>query len=197
MASELLTDQDLAADLSNLTVDTTKDKAKPSSQNARSSRSKPKSQPVAESWEDIDSGSDTAESSTETEDTSSSSTSQNLAQINTVSPPGPPPPTPSSPNYKLPYSLSNSSATKQSTFEHPSRRETGDAPQKRPEKSMATANRLIAAGLGMRPPKRSTEEREYDRVVREKERKKRDQQKAEQQRLKDEEERAKKSVWDD
>jgi len=64
---------------------------------------------------------------------------------------------------------------------------------KRPEKSAAAASRLIAGALGVRAPKMTQEQREYEKAVREKERKRREEEK---QRAK-EEERKIAAVWED
>ena len=52
---------------------------------------------------------------------------------------------------------------------------------------------MIAGGLGVRAPKRTEEQREYDKAMREKEKKRRD----EERKAKDSEEQAKRSVWED
>jgi hypothetical protein len=56
---------------------------------------------------------------------------------------------------------------------------------------------LIAGALGVRAPKRTEEEREYDRVMREKERKRRNEEREREKREADEREARKKAVWDD
>lgn len=73
----------------------------------------------------------------------------------------------------------------------------GGPPERRPEKTTAVAARMIAAGIGSRAPRRTEEEREYDRVTREKERKRRDKEREEAAAAKEREESAKKAVWDD
>lgn len=65
--------------------------------------------------------------------------------------------------------------------------------ERRPEKSAAAASRMIAGALGVRPPKMSAEQREYERVVRERERKRRE---GEKERVR-EEERRRAAVWED
>jgi hypothetical protein len=64
--------------------------------------------------------------------------------------------------------------------------------EKRPEKSMAVVNRLIAGSLGIRV-KRTEEQRQFDRNQIENEKKRRD----EERRRKAEAEDLKRSVWDD
>ena len=65
--------------------------------------------------------------------------------------------------------------------------------QERPDKTAATASRLIAAGLGQRAPRRTEEQRKYDAAARDRLRKG----KEEQKQREEEEKRAKASVWDD
>ena len=114
--------------------------------------------PVAESWED-DGAAPNAEAET--------------APTTTIpiSAPSPPPPTPASPTVKTkttafdspyqtlpPYGMSGSAddsgARSSSTRSPLPSRGTGE-PEKRPEKTTATAARLIAAGLGQRAPRRT------------------------------------------
>lgn len=71
------------------------------------------------------------------------------------------------------------------------------ADEKRPEKSTAVASRLIAAGLGVRAPRRTEEQREYDRAIREQERKKKEKEQEEERRKVQEREKAKAAMWGD
>ncbi|KAF2031466.1 hypothetical protein EK21DRAFT_110837 [Setomelanomma holmii] len=156
---------------------------------------KPKSKPVADSWDEDASGSDT-----DTEpDLSKASTSSphTLEPISTVTSndlsPHPPPPTPASPtpfDYpdNVPYGASRS------------RGDSGvgrTVSDKRPEKTTAVAGRLIAGALGVRAPKRTDEEREYDKAMREKERRRRAEERERETREREEVEARKKAVWDD
>lgn len=68
---------------------------------------------------------------------------------------------------------------------------------KRPEKTTAVAGRLIAGALGVRAPKRTDEEREFDRAMREKERKRRNEEREREKRETEEREARKKAIWDD
>lgn len=163
-----------------------------STKNPNKTANKPKSKPVADSWDEELSGSDT-----ETEETpAGASQRDSLAPISTVSsldnPPHPPPPTPASPT----------------PFEYPDNtpylgsRSRGDSGagrslDKRPEKTTAVAGRLIAGALGVRAPKRTDEEREYDRAMKEKERKRRTEEKERVQREAEATEARKKAVWDE
>lgn len=70
-------------------------------------------------------------------------------------------------------------------------------PSRRPEKQTAVAGRMIAGALGMRAPKRTEEQRAYDRAVKEQEVKRKDREKEEAAKACEDEERAKTAVWDD
>jgi len=162
--------KDLAASLSKLDISSSKPKAK-------------KKEPVADSWEDEDlSGSDTE---TESDPKRGYPTSAESDQGTSA-----PPPTPASPTIggaypeNLPYNPYQSV--------QPSR-ERQNTPDKRPEKTTSVAARLIAGGLGVRVPKRTEEQREFDKAVREKEKKRRDE---EREKAKGEEV-AKQNVWED
>ncbi|OAL37292.1 hypothetical protein AYO20_03468 [Fonsecaea nubica] len=72
-----------------------------------------------------------------------------------------------------------------------------DREQRRPEKTTATASRMIAAGLGLKAPKKTEEQRQYDRAVREQEMKRRSKEKEERAREREADEKAKAAVWDD
>ena len=67
----------------------------------------------------------------------------------------------------------------------------------RPEKTDAVAKRMIAGALGVRAPKKTEEQKAYDRVVKEKEIKRRNAEKEAAARAKEEAERAKAAVWED
>lgn len=146
---------------------------------------------VADSWEDdlSVSGSDTE---TETE---ASSTSTTTAKIGISSPssksegPLAPPPTPATDNGEFLPQWNNSRAQGAAA---PPR----DSPRARPEKQTAVASRMIAGALGIRAPKRTEEQRAYDRAVKEKEMKRRNKAKEEAARAQEEEEKAKSAVWD-
>lgn len=56
---------------------------------------------------------------------------------------------------------------------------------------------MIAGALGVRAPRRTEEEREFDKAVREKERRRRAEEKEREVREREEVERRKKAVWDD
>ncbi|ODA77995.1 hypothetical protein RJ55_06598 [Drechmeria coniospora] len=67
----------------------------------------------------------------------------------------------------------------------------------RPEKTDAVARRMIAAGLGLKAPKQTEEQRAYQRSVREQEKKRREQEREQERKRREEAERAKAAVWDD
>lgn len=191
-------EDDIASTLTHLKL-STKDPQKP--------LHKPKSKPVADSWdEDNVSGSDT-----ETEDnaaaTPSSTTttaSDSLTSPISIVPsldtsPHPPPPTPASPTPfdgfpdNTPYGSGPRPGGSSAARSAGSLRDM----DKRPEKTTAVAGRLIAGALGVRAPKRTEEEREFDRVVRERERRRRAEEKEREAREAEERERRKKAVWED
>lgn len=68
---------------------------------------------------------------------------------------------------------------------------------KRPEKTTAVAGRMIAGALGVRAPRRTEEEREFDRAMRDKERKRRNEEREREKKESEEREARKKAVWDD
>ena len=114
--------------------------------------------------------------------------------------PAPPPPTPASPlssralpQYPRPTSASVSSGLHDS---RPVSSSSKDA-DKRPEKSTAVANRLIAGALGVRAPKRTEEQRKYDRAIKEQEIRRKNKEKDDVKRKQEEAERAKASIWED
>lgn len=72
-----------------------------------------------------------------------------------------------------------------------------DRPSTRPEKTDAVAKRMIAGALGVKAPKKTEEQRAYDRAIKEKEIKRRNQEKEAAARSKEEAERAKAAVWED
>lgn len=67
----------------------------------------------------------------------------------------------------------------------------------RPDKTDAVAKRLIAGALGVKAPKRTEEQRAYDRALKEKEIKKRKEEREAGLRAQEEREKAKRTVWED
>ena len=70
-------------------------------------------------------------------------------------------------------------------------------PNRRPEKTDAVARRMIAAGLGLKAPKQTDEQRAYQKSIREQERKKREQERSQAQKRKEDDVKAKAAMWDD
>ncbi|RBR17913.1 uncharacterized protein FIESC28_06352 [Fusarium coffeatum] len=162
-------DQDVATSVKNLSLKTSDDPAQASTKPA--AKKKKANKVVADSWEDSDSDS---EPEAEAEPTPKVT-------------PAPPPPTPMSPVGDLSWNSMSSS---------PGPRAAAD-PDKRPEKTDAVARRMIAAGLGLKAPKQTEEQRAYQKSVREQEKKKREQEREEEKRRQAETEKAKAAVWDD
>lgn len=154
---------------------------KPSTSGAVGSKPKKASEPVADSWEDEAdlSGSDREETNPCDEDSPT-------VLSPTLSTEGPldPPPTPISPQTSNPWGGRSASPAAQG------------GPARRPEKQTAVAGRLIAGALGIRAPKRTEEQRAYDRSVKEQEIRRRNREREEQVKAKAEEEKLKASVWD-
>lgn len=147
-----------------------------------------KPKPVADSWEDE------ADISTDDEPASSKADLSSPSALSpTISNEGPldPPPTPISLQTSYPWagaSPTSAGASAGAGLNNPARR---------PEKQTAVASRLIAGALGIRAPKRTEEQRAYDRSVKEQEIRRRNKEREELAKAKQEEERAKSSVWTD
>ncbi|PYH46440.1 uncharacterized protein BP01DRAFT_422433 [Aspergillus saccharolyticus JOP 1030-1] len=156
---------------------------------------KKKAAPVADSWEDeID------ESASESDDLDNKSATISRDDLPVLSPsirasedPLDPPPTPLSPQTSLnqPWpSYGNAGSVPRSSDSK------SPVSGRRPEKQTAVANRLIAGALGIRAPKRTEEQRAYDRAVKEQEIKRRNKEREEAAKAREEEEKAKAAVWD-
>jgi hypothetical protein len=139
---------------------------------------------VADSWDDEEIPSDREEDS---QDNSLQPTGTTTSASSWPTMPGTPPPTPT-----VPSTSNQGSGPGQS---YASRREP--LPERRPEKTDAVARRMIAAGLGLKTPKLTGEQREYQKSVREQERKRREAARQEEARKKEEAEKAKAAIWDD
>ncbi|KZF26320.1 hypothetical protein L228DRAFT_9931 [Xylona heveae TC161] len=68
---------------------------------------------------------------------------------------------------------------------------------RRPEKQTAVAGRMIAGALGVRAPKKTDEQRAYERAVKEREIKRRNLERQAQVRATEEAEKAKAAIWED
>lgn len=142
--------------------------------------------PVADSWEDDEAASPSA-----------SSDSGAAARPNVSSIPDAPPPTPISPTARSGAAWGEFP----STYSSPSGRSyTGDQAESlssRPEKSTATAGRMIAGALGVKAPKKSEEARAYERAVREKETKRLAREREDCKTEEEKRQQARSQVWED
>ncbi|KAL8838043.1 MAG: hypothetical protein Q9170_002279 [Blastenia crenularia] len=145
----------------------------------------PQARHVADSWEDEEVASSPTSSDPDT-----------AASTKVSSVPNAPPPTPVSPSVQV----GTAWGELPSTFSITSRLANGSpaqSPSSRPEKSTATAGRMIAGALGVKTPQKSEEVRQYERAVREKETKRiakeREERKAEEERR----QQARRQVWED
>ncbi|KAK0104728.1 hypothetical protein ONS95_004999 [Cadophora gregata] len=143
-----------------------------------------KKPPVSESWDD------------EELDDSGNDTDRPLSQQQSADYPSAPPPTPISPSTSFardttfvnPYGYGGIDGVAEARSERPS---------SRPEKTDAVAKRMIAGALGVKAPKKTEEQKAYDKAIKEKEMKRRNQEKEAAVRAKEDAERAKAAVWDD
>ncbi|KAJ5091715.1 hypothetical protein NUU61_006585 [Penicillium alfredii] len=160
-----------------------------STSNSSTSTSKPQKtarEPIADSWEDEAdlSGSDDDDDKPKPRDDDSPSV---LSPSISAEGPLDPPPTPISPQTSQPWvSGGVTPAAAQ-----------GGGPARRPEKQTAVAGRLIAGALGIRAPKRTEEQRAYDRSVKEQEIRRRNREREELAKAKEEDEKLKAAVWTD
>ncbi|KAL4969170.1 uncharacterized protein BDV14DRAFT_118861 [Aspergillus stella-maris] len=170
-----------------------------------SSTKRSKKTPVADSWEDEadeDDGSD-IDNEPSTQGTTSPAVTDSLGTSPAVAE-GPldPPPTPISPQTSQPWVGTSGGYDPRAGGQTSRSRSTSGAgvaardPNRRPEKQTAVAGRLIAGALGIRAPKRTEEQRAYDRAVKEQEIKRKNREKEEAARVREEEEKAKAAVWD-
>ncbi|GAB1196354.1 hypothetical protein APSETT444_005623 [Aspergillus pseudonomiae] len=191
--SKEATTTELQSSLRELSLSTNspvKDIARPAvkTTTAKAANPKKKAPVVADSWEDE---ADESEPDINSPGCASSSLSPS---VTTAEGPLDPPPTPISPQTSQTWGsvpvYPNSGGVSPRTSDSRS-------PSRRPEKQTAVAGRLIAGALGLRAPKRTEEQRAYDRAVKEKEIKRRNQEREAAAKAKEEEERAKTAVWDD
>jgi len=165
-------DQDVTTSVKNLSLKTSDDPVQASTKAA--AKKKKAKKVVADSWEDSDSDSE-PEAEAESNEPTPKIT------------PAPPPPTPMSPVGDLSWNSMSSISGPRAAAD----------PDKRPEKTDAVARRMIAAGLGLKAPKQTEEQKAYQRSVREQEKKKREQEREEERKRQAESEKAKAAVWDD
>ncbi|KAG9595245.1 hypothetical protein KCU77_g13493, partial [Aureobasidium melanogenum] len=69
--------------------------------------------------------------------------------------------------------------------------------ERRPEKTNAVAHRLIAGALGVKVPRRTEEQRAYDKAMREQEKRKRDKEREAKKKAEEDAAKAKAAIWDD
>lgn len=69
--------------------------------------------------------------------------------------------------------------------------------ERRPEKTNAVAHRLIAGALGVKIPRRTEEQRAYDKAMRDQEKRKRDQEREAKKKAEEDAAKAKAAIWDD
>lgn len=154
--------------LSTLKLDDSKRSTKPSKQ-------KPKKD-VADSWEDEE------------------SEGEFLPEDKTQTPSKPPVSSASSPPSISPQ---HDSAPAWSSTTEPRMTSSHDGPpSRRPEKTDAVARRMIAAGLGLKAPKQTEEQRAYQRSICKQERKCRERER-EEQRRREEADNAKAAIWNE
>lgn len=168
------------------------------------SASKPKTKKkpsVADSWEDELESSD---EQPKTPCAASGDESPDYSSTPSMVAEGPldPPPTPASPQTSQPRSTTTRWVPLYGPSSSPTRpassgRGSPTGPVRRPEKQTAVAERLIAGALGIRAPKRTEEQRAYDRAMKEREMRRRSREKEEAAREKEEEDRLKAAVWND
>jgi hypothetical protein len=193
----------LTSSVKKLSLQTSPTKSAPRTQKSSTTSAAP----IADSWEDDSSSSSTE---TETEAPNSNPTSNPTSRPSTSSSaaaaeayPSAPPPTPSSPSFTHPaqnfaaFPAASSISPPSSRLHSRDSSLTSGRPDRRPETTTATASRMIAAGLGVKAPKRTEEQREYDKAVREKERKRIEGEKKEAERRREEVSRARAAVWED
>ena len=112
----------------------------------------------------------------------------------------PPPPTPISPTSGSTYDWSTARVLgggrpQPMSSGRSTPRSENEAERRRPEKTTATAGRMIAAGLGMKLPKKTEEQRQYDRAMREQEMKRKNREKEAKEHEREQDEKAKDAVW--
>ncbi|KAM0432774.1 hypothetical protein ACHAPT_004476 [Fusarium lateritium] len=165
-------DADVSASINKLSLSTKKEPT----QTTKPAAKKKAKKVVADSWEDED----VSDSEPEAE-------SDKADELTPTTTPAPPPPTPMSP-------AGGSAWTPPEDAPGP---RAGGEPGRRPEKTDAVARRMIAAGLGLKAPKQTEEQRAYQKSIREQEKKKREQEREEQKQRQEEAEKAKAAIWDD
>lgn len=141
--------------------------------------SKAPKQEVADSWEDEDI------SDEEPEPPTPASAALPL--------PSAPPPTPATPT----YGYTQEAWTVETQAAHLGVPREADFASRRPEKTDAVARRMIAASLGVKVPKMTDEQKQYQKTIKEQELRKREQQKLDEAQRQLEAQKAKAAIWED
>lgn len=163
-------DGDVSSSLTKLSLNSPKDVAKPTKKKSK--------KVVADSWEDED--------LSDSEPEPPSKADEDDDAVSPPKQPAAPPPTPLSPVGPS-WTPGSESSTSRAPVDS----------ARRPEKTDAVARRMIVAGLGLKAPKLTDEQRAYQKSVREQEKKRREQERAAEKKARDDAEKAKASVWDD
>ncbi|CAG8958917.1 hypothetical protein HYFRA_00012914 [Hymenoscyphus fraxineus] len=148
-----------------------------STQSSKATASKKKQSQPADSWED---------------EANNSSGEESSQPPQPADFPDAPPPTPASPTafknqmFTNPYGYSADGSSDARTER-----------LRRPEKTDAVAKRMIAGALGVKAPKKTEEQKAYDRAIKEKEIKRRNAEKEEKKREEEMAEKAKAAIWED
>ena len=175
---------DAISTMSQLSIDPSK---KPSDKSK--SQSKPQ-KPVVDSWEDEDLSDPDEDGSVRDTEPSTGPTTPSRNHI-----PSPPPPTPISPVAS--YSSGSVWPSTNDPGYGGTTSPTGPETSTRPEKTDAVARRMIAAGLGIKAPKQTEEQKAYQKAMKDQEKKRRELEKAAEQKKRDDAEKAKTAIWDD
>ena len=165
-----LTRTELASSLNKLSL----------SRDQKQASSQRKKEEIADSWEDD-------------ELSSGEETDRPLETTYSADYPAAPPPTPISPTVSSDGSVFFAESWNQS----PNSISSSPRGERRPEKTDIVAKRLIAGALGVRAPKKTEEQKAYDRAVKEKETKRRNAERDARARAEEEAARAKAAAWED
>ncbi|KAJ9656175.1 hypothetical protein H2198_005137 [Neophaeococcomyces mojaviensis] len=119
-----------------------------------------------------------------------------LKQITSNDNPAPPPPTPVSQENSDPFARKWEPSAAVDSGRPTLRYGSPANGDRRPEKTTSTANRLIAGALGIKAPKKTEEQKQYDKAVKDAEIRRKNREREQQQRERLEDEKAKAAVWD-
>ncbi|KAK5073899.1 hypothetical protein LTS08_002003 [Lithohypha guttulata] len=143
-------------------------------------------QEAPESWEDE-----------VTDDTPVEAPGPSLKPMTSNDNPGPPPPTPISPQDADPMSRKWESSLNDSGRPTPrSAAANQHSTDRRPEKTTSTANRMISGALGIKAPKKTEEQRQYEKATKEAEIKRKNREKEQREKENINDEKAQAAIWD-